>query len=505
MCGFYIFSALLLLTADDGLSLHLSGTWHSSNFFLFLAKFGFQKTDLNNKVNTQGYIYGNITLNSASEKNIPADLTLVVVDSEYFIEFFSNSTATPRTKACASMFKKIDLIAWDVYCKPNNPEDFLRRIPCPKGELCIDEDSPSRVVGGYQFTYSVQDTNQPRFWYISIVSCYRNTSCNWTTDVKNHVSINYDIWLVNGNPYTKHFNPFEHQFSFDHHNIVEIYAVFGIVYTVLVPVQYYALKKLKHALTRLLTISVVMEYAGILLNFIHYFVFAFNGVGFEVGKILGNFIDTCAQCLLTMLLLLIAKGWMITKIEFERKKLFFCLWGLFLALNIAFFIWNMIEVDIISTTGKWETWPGLCILVARFTVIVWFLHELRTSFSCEVNKDKIDFYLHFGAGFLVWFIYLPIIAIIGMKISPLWRIKTVLSVTYAADFLAFLVLVHIFWPSRTTSYFKFNMNGTTVPKTTVQLTDLGPNRFKQLLAEESSESGESEIDFQLTSAAVKPS
>ena len=42
--------------------LHLTGHFDpSKDFFLFLAKFGFQKTDIVNKMDSHGYIYGNIT------------------------------------------------------------------------------------------------------------------------------------------------------------------------------------------------------------------------------------------------------------------------------------------------------------------------------------------------------------------------------------------------------------------------------------------------------------
>ena len=45
----------------------------SQDFFLFLAKFGFQKTDIQDPNNTQGVIYGNISLvltQDASEDTI---------------------------------------------------------------------------------------------------------------------------------------------------------------------------------------------------------------------------------------------------------------------------------------------------------------------------------------------------------------------------------------------------------------------------------------------------
>ena len=47
----------------------LSGTINPGKvFFSFLAKFGFQKTEILNKDATQGYIYGNITYHGASNQ-----------------------------------------------------------------------------------------------------------------------------------------------------------------------------------------------------------------------------------------------------------------------------------------------------------------------------------------------------------------------------------------------------------------------------------------------------
>ena len=139
-------------------SVHLKGRWQTSRFFKFLAKFGFQQTNMHDKENTQGYIYGNIT----SPNNVTMDVQLVLVDSEYFLEYYGNVTTANKNKACPAMFHKIDTIAWDYDCNPQGREDFLRRIPCPKGHLCKDEDSPERVVRGMQFTYFIQDTAQAR-------------------------------------------------------------------------------------------------------------------------------------------------------------------------------------------------------------------------------------------------------------------------------------------------------------------------------------------------------
>ena len=149
---------VLVLQVVSNEALHLTGSWRSGKFFKFLAKFGFQQTDLHDKENTQGYIYGNIT----SKEHFNSDITFVVVDSEYFTEYYGNRTLMPRSAACPAMLKKVSTIAWDETCNIDGVEDFLRKIPCPKNQLCLDEDEPSRVISGQQFTYAVQDTHQPR-------------------------------------------------------------------------------------------------------------------------------------------------------------------------------------------------------------------------------------------------------------------------------------------------------------------------------------------------------
>ncbi len=85
------------------------------------------------------------------------------------------------------------------------------------------------------------------------------------------------------------------------------------------------------------------------------------------------------------------------------------------------------EIDFISDTDEWQTWPGYLILAFRILIMAWFLYELKEIFVLERHREKTRFYLHFGAGFLVWFVYLPILAVIGTQVSALWRHKTILS------------------------------------------------------------------------------
>jgi hypothetical protein len=84
-------------------------------------------------------------------------------------------------------------------------------------------------------------------------------------------------------------------------------------------------------------------------------------------------------------------------------------------------------VDIIEDIDEYQTWPGWLIICFRTMIMVWFLFELRNTMLYEHNTQKLNFFLHFGASALVWFIYLPIIALIALQVSALWRFKLLLG------------------------------------------------------------------------------
>lgn len=156
MLGVFIVMSLSFLSANG---LHMSGSWHSDEFFMFVGKFGFEQTNDQDLLGTLGYIYGNVT---SSRRNVTGQMALVVLDSEYFTEFFRNRLRR-RSEACGAMFDKMESIMWDERCNKDGFEDFLRRIPCQVNELCEEETiEPARVIAGYQFTYHVRDTYQPR-------------------------------------------------------------------------------------------------------------------------------------------------------------------------------------------------------------------------------------------------------------------------------------------------------------------------------------------------------
>ncbi|XP_069698644.1 integral membrane protein GPR180 [Periplaneta americana] len=444
---FYLF-VLLSLPIQHVDSSHITGTWNTKEFFKFLIKFGFKKTDVHNSKDTSGYIFGNIT----AKTNFTHNVTFAVLDRGYFLEYYGNRTIVNKEKACTQMFNKISTIAYDFRCYDQG-EDFLRKVPCPKGSVCVDEDAPWNVVKGHQFTFVIEDLMQPRFWYISLVACYRNlTTCKWH-HVNEEAVLEYDIWLVNGNPNVSSFNPLVYQFSFDRQDTVELYLVFFLCYLVLVPLQVYAAMRQHHPVTRLFTASLILEFLALCLILLHVLKFSLDGTGIHQLAVAGDILDILSRTTFMLLLLLLAKGWAVTRLELTWKPLVFAIWFLYGVVHILLYVWNMTEVDIIEDIDEYQTWPGWLIIVFRTLIMVWFLFELRNTMMYEHNTQKLNFFLHFGASALVWFIYLPIIALIALQVSALWRFKLLLGITYSADCLAYCVMTHLLWPTRSEQYF----------------------------------------------------
>ena len=340
---------LVLLTflsfiPENAHALHVHGKWQTGEFFHFVAKFGFQKTDMKDQDKTQGYIYGNIT--SATGQNLKnTKVTLAVLDRGYFLEYYGNSTVVQRDLACTSMFNKINPIAYDSQCNDVGTEDFLRKVPCPIGKICADEDKPENVVQNFQFTYVIQDLSQPRFWYVSLVACYRDVSSNCTwKPYEEDVELDFNIWLVNGNPYSKNQNPLEYQFSFDNQDTVEIYLVFLICYLCLTPLEIYAVNRQKHPVPKLFTVGLLFGLTGVFFNVVHCLKFAFDGEGVNSAAIAGGVLDILSQTLLMLLLLLLAKGWAITHKELTWKPVIFSIWAMYGLVHVLLYVWNLVSI-----------------------------------------------------------------------------------------------------------------------------------------------------------------
>jgi len=168
-----------------------------------------------------------------------------------------------------------------------------------------------------------------------------------------------------------------------------------------------------------------------------------------------------------LVLLVLAKGWAVTRTELTGKPFIFTIWTIYSVVHILLYIWNQVtwiqgtcisanqsnhcvtcssslqtEVDVIEDIDEYQTWPGWLILILRTVIMMWFVYELKDTMDHEHQPHKLNFFLHFGAQALVWFIYLPIVALIALQVSPLWRSKLLLGESTFVFLFVMLGILH---------------------------------------------------------------
>lgn len=147
---------------------HITGTFSPhKQFFKFLIKFGFQKTELHEKRESFGYIFGNVTAaNHGSTVQIASDqptVTLAVLEKWNFLQFYGNRSIANKNAACQRMLGHMDTYTYHSACNTKGISDYFRSVPCPVGGLCREEDAPENGVPGNQFTYVISDLKEPRY------------------------------------------------------------------------------------------------------------------------------------------------------------------------------------------------------------------------------------------------------------------------------------------------------------------------------------------------------
>lgn len=194
-----------------------------------------------------------------------------------------------------------------------------------------------------------------------------------------------------------------------------------------------------------------------------------------------------------LFLLIVAKGWPITRSDMPFKYAFAIFWLLCLAADLITFYWttitaiarNLSNIDIQVSLGyhpqdgfsaststmstssqansltnltttiidslpkdqeQINTTPRRLSLLLRVVIMLYFLLELRTTMILEQEKKKLQFYLHFGALTMVWFVHTVIVYIISLRVDSNWQSKLISGFSSTANFLAFAVTTRLLWP-----------------------------------------------------------
>jgi len=207
-----------------------------------------------------------------------------------------------------------------------------------------------------------------------------------------------------------------------------------------------------------------------------------------------QFIHIVSMNFFILFLLIVAKGWPITRRDMPFKYAFAIFWLFCISADLTSFYWTSISSDLssvpnvsqenpnnssqeasnssISTSMKPllkttadATATGSTIdeelhdfqsnfnsmqhkfsLLLRILIMVYFLLELRTTMIIEQEKKNLQFYLNFGASTMVWLCHTLIVYFISLRVDSKWRQELISGCSSAANFIGFAATTRLLWP-----------------------------------------------------------
>ncbi|XP_053207231.1 uncharacterized protein LOC128391380 isoform X2 [Panonychus citri] len=228
-----------------------------------------------------------------------------------------------------------------------------------------------------------------------------------------------------------------------------------ILYLTLTLIQAYAFvrQRTRNVLVYLFTISLEMYTLALFLSTLDAILFRSDNDEPNLMPLIVDILRISALALFILFVLIIAKGWPITRSEVSAKPLVAMAWFAYLASEILLYSWTKGTLSQVSEDDIYLTVPGWISLGLRIIIMMWFLFELRATMMLEQDQQKLRFYLHFGVGIMVWFVYLPIIVFIGSQTSIEWKYNFIFVFSLLVNFLAYAIMAHFLWPTKLTYHF----------------------------------------------------
>jgi len=319
----------------------------------------------------------------------------------------------------------------------------LKKMSCQ--EKIAAAHSTRTIVNGAITHSPFVDRIRPHYWYFAIVNCQ--------PDGNGEIYANYNFTFLNGG------GGWNTQYSFDEAGLPIAFIFYWFLFVVVGAVHYFGVWNLwnsgsYHPTVKVLTVCLTLEIFYTMFAMIHYAVYKNNGIGVPGLLGFGELLDLVYQIGFMFLLILLGKGYSVSKSEITERIPVIVVMSLFLVFYLSMFIWEYVSKNT-SVLYVYESAPGIIILVLRVAVLGWFLWNLRKSFVEETEPAKRTFYLRFGGFYTLYFLILPIIVIIASLLANWIRLKVVMSMYLTMNFLSTSVLVALFWPNRARDLFSF--------------------------------------------------
>lgn len=152
----------------------------------------------------------------------------------------------------------------------------------------------------------------------------------------------------------------------------------------------------------------------------HYLVYGIDGIGLEGTHTAGRVLEAAAEQLFVLLLLLIAKGYTVTRARLPQASsiklaIFLCCFSITYS---ALFIYENVHFDPGQVLYIYESLAGYGLIILRG--IGWCMFIYSTFFTLKHYPEKGGFYYPYFSFYTLWFVSGPCMIIIANHIIDEW-------------------------------------------------------------------------------------
>ncbi|XP_011310566.1 transmembrane protein 145-like [Fopius arisanus] len=298
-------------------------------------------------------------------------------------------------------------------------------------------------------SYRLFKSARPRWWFIALADC----------SSQNGLNVTFDLSLTNGSPGSF----WREHFSADEFYILPILIAAGSIYIILLCLSIYIAvqlrqRRLLHVTYRLYIASIVFQLAGLCCEIYSYSHQGITGFDAHQALLMGRLYESGAETDFTLLLLLLALGYTVTKSSLTRKETqyLFSLVGILIVLQLTLFIYQSAIFDPGLVLYIYESPPGLALLALR--IFVWGIFVLCCWRTSRKSTTKFRFYASLLVLGSVWFLCHPLTVLVITFIVDKWiRESVVKGCSVWIMFLGHVVFFLITRPASSNERFPFHI------------------------------------------------
>ncbi|XP_065173129.1 transmembrane protein 145-like isoform X2 [Atheta coriaria] len=313
-------------------------------------------------------------------------------------------------------------------------------------------------------------TARERWWFIAVSNCRGNRG----------IHIRYRMLMTNGDP-----GDYWHEhFSADEFYVLPVLMAFSVAYSFLLLAIIICSIELKsrqllHSTYKLFVFSTLIQFFGIVFKSMCYLKYAVNGLGSPGLRVMGNMFMGMSETCFLLLLLLLAKGYTVTRGRLPlsagvKVTIFMCL---YVVTYISLFIYEAKVFDPGEVLYTYESPAGYGLIILR--IAAWCMFIYSTVFTLKHYPEKANFYYPFNVFGTLWYIAGPAFIISANTYIDKWvRESVVCAVLLFITFGGHLMFLLLTMPSVANKNFPYHVRTTQIG-VMEQCGDIGPNSIEQ--------------------------